>query len=268
MPGIELSADILALLFFTGLLAGMVDAMAGGGGLIALPVLLSIGLPPTQALATNKLQGTFGTFSSSLYFIHNDLIRLGELKFMIGCTFVGAAAGTLTVQGVNTQVLAGIIPLLMIGIALYFLLSPTISDDHRRPLISPSLFSLSIGFGIGFYDGFFGPGTGSFFAIGFVWLLGFGLTKATAHTKILNLTSNIASLCFFAISGQVVWTIGLIMGVGQLLGGRVGARLVHRRGVRLIRPMIVLICVLISLKLLLESHPALLDWLKPFSNSP
>lgn len=255
MPGLDLSLEILALLFFTGLLAGMVDAMAGGGGLIALPALLSVGLPPTQALATNKLQGSFGTFSSSLYFIRNDLLRLGELKFMIACTFVGSAAGTLLVQGLDTSLLAGIIPLLLIGIALYFLFAPGISDEHRAPRIPIWLFSLSIGFGIGFYDGFFGPGTGSFFAIGFVWLLGFGLTKATAHTKILNLTSNIASLCFFTLGGQVIWSVGLTMGMGQLLGGRIGAHLVHRRGVRLIRPMIVLVCVLISGKLLLENPP-------------
>ncbi|WP_428605983.1 TSUP family transporter [Sedimenticola sp.] len=255
MSGVELSLDILALLFFTGVLAGMVDAIAGGGGLIALPVLLSTGLAPTQALATNKLQGSFGTFSSTLYFIRNDLIRLGELKFMIACTFVGAATGTLIVQRISTQFLAGIIPLLLIGIALYFLLSPTISDDHRSPRISPLLFSLSVGFGVGFYDGFFGPGAGSFFAIGFVGLLGFGLTKATAHTKVLNLTSNLASLIFFVISGHVIWSIGLTMGIGQMIGARFGARLVLRRGVRLIRPMIVLICILISSKLLLQIHP-------------
>lgn len=261
MSAIELSAEILALLFFTGMLAGMVDAIAGGGGLIALPALLATGMPPTQALATNKLQGSFGTFSSSLYFIRNNLIRLSELKFMIACTFVGAAMGTLIVQRISTQFLASVIPLLLIAIALYFLLSPTISDEHRTPRVSPLLFSLTIGFGVGFYDGFFGPGAGSFFAIGFVGLLGFGLTRATAHTKILNLTSNLASLSFFIISGHVVWSIGLTMGLGQMIGARFGARLVVKRGVRLIRPMIVLVCILISTKLLLESHPALLDWI-------
>ncbi|WP_199930504.1 TSUP family transporter [Sedimenticola thiotaurini] len=260
MSVIELSAELLILLFVTGLLAGMVDAIAGGGGLIALPALLATGMPPTQALATNKLQGSFGTFSSSLYFIRNDLIKLGELKLMIACTFVGAVAGTLVVQRISTQFLAGIIPLLLIGMALYFLLSPTISDEHRNARITPWLFSLTVGFGVGFYDGFFGPGAGSFFAIGFVGLLGFGLTRATAHTKVLNLTSNLASLSFFILSGHVVWSIGLIMGVGQLIGARFGARLVLKRGVRLIRPMIVLVCILISAKLLLENYPALLAW--------
>jgi uncharacterized membrane protein YfcA len=259
MPELQLSFDILTLLFITGLVAGMVDAIAGGGGLIALPVLLATGLPPIQALATNKLQGTFGTFSSSLYFIHNGLVSLKEIRFMVGCTFAGSALGTLTVQNISTDYLASIIPLLMIAIALYFLLSPRISDEQHPAKISTLLFSLSIGFGIGFYDGFFGPGAGSFFAIGFVSLLGYGLTKATAHTKILNLTSNIASLCFFAISGYVVWSVGLTMGIGQLIGARIGARLVLRRGVNLVRPMIVIVSILISIKLFLSNHPELLQ---------
>lgn len=261
MPELQLSLEILLILFITGMVAGMVDAIAGGGGLIALPALLATGMPPIQALATNKLQGSFGTFSSSLYFIKNGLISLKKTRFMIACTFIGSASGTLMVQRISTDSLASVIPLLLIGIALYFLLSPSISDKERSAHISNGLFSLSIGFGIGFYDGFFGPGAGSFFAIGFVGLLGYGLTKATAHTKILNLTSNIASLGFFALSGSVIWSIGLTMGVGQLIGARIGARLVVRRGVTLIRPMIVIVSILISIKLFFGNHPELLGWL-------
>ena len=261
MPELPLSFDILTLLLFTGMLAGLVDAVAGGGGLIALPVLLSTGLSPIQALATNKLQGTFGTFSATFYFIRNGLVSLNEIKFMIVCTFAGAVAGTLLVQQVDTHLLASMIPLLLIAIALYFLFSPRISDEQRRPRIGNHLFSLSIGFGGGFYDGFFGPGTGSFFAIGFVALLGFGLTRATTHTKVLNLTSNVASLIFFLISGHVILSMGLVMGSGQLIGARLGARLVHRRGTKVIRPMIVIVSILISLKLLLENNPSLLQWL-------
>ena len=110
---------------------------------------------------------------------------------------------------------------------------------------------------MGFYDGIFGPGAGSFFAAGFVLLLGFDLIQATAHTKILNFTSNIASLLFFAIGGHVVWSLGLVMAAGQLIGARLGARLVIRRGSRLIRPMIVLVSLVISLKLLLSENSSL-----------
>jgi len=262
MPDLQLSLEILTLLLFTGMLAGLVDAIAGGGGLIALPVLLSTGLTPIQALATNKLQGSFGTFSASLYFVRNGLVNLREIRFMVACTFAGAVAGTLLVQQIDTHFLASLIPLLLIAIALYFLFSPRISDEQRHPRIGSHLFSLSVGFGGGFYDGFFGPGTGSFFAIGFVALLGFGLTRATTHTKILNLTSNIASLIFFLIAGHVVLSMGLVMGTGQLIGARLGARLVHRRGIKIIRPLIVTVSILISLKLLLENHPGLLQGLR------
>ncbi len=261
MPEPQLSLEILTLLLLTGMLAGLLDAVAGGGGLIALPVLLSTGISPIQALATNKLQGTFGTFSSSLYFIRNGLVRLDEIKFMVACTFVGAAGGTLVVQFISSQYLSSLIPLLLIGIALYFLLSPTLSDEHRQSLISTRLFSLTVGFGVGFYDGFFGPGTGSFFVIALVGLLGFGLTKATAHTKILNLTSNTASLCFFLLSGHVILSVGLTMGVGQLIGARLGAGLVHRRGSRVVRPVVVVVSVLISIKLLVDNNSLLLQWL-------
>ncbi|MES9857148.1 MAG: TSUP family transporter [Sedimenticola sp.] len=254
MPDLILTPELLLLLFSVGLIAGMVDAIAGGGGLIALPTLLSIGLPPAQALATNKLQGSFGTFSSSLYFIRSGLVDLSRAKFLIGCTFVGSALGTLLVQRIDPSFLNSVIPLLLIAIALYFWLSPGISDERAVKRIGENLFALTVGFGAGFYDGFFGPGAGAFFAVGFVSLLGYGLTQATAHTKVLNFTSNIASLLFFILGGQVIWSLGLTMGCGQLIGGRLGAKLVIRKGARLIRPLIVSVTIIISLKLLLSGE--------------
>ncbi|MES9904746.1 MAG: TSUP family transporter [Sedimenticola sp.] len=253
MPDLILSPELLLLLFAVGLIAGTVDAIAGGGGLIALPALLFIGLPPAQALATNKLQGSFGTFSSSLYFIRSGLVNLRSARFMIACTFVGSASGTLLVQSIGATFLNSFIPLLLIAIALYFWLAPGIRDESATKRIGEKLFALTVGFGAGFYDGFFGPGAGTFFAVGFVGLLGFGLTSATAHTKVLNFTSNIASLLFFILGGQVIWSLGLVMGCGQLIGGRLGAKLVIRKGARLIRPLIVTVTILISIKLLLSN---------------
>ncbi|WP_421870647.1 TSUP family transporter [Motiliproteus sp.] len=251
MLTLELSLELILLLFAAGALAGFVDAIAGGGGMIALPALLFAGLTPAQALATNKLQGSFGTLSASWYFVRRGLVDLRAIAYMIGCTFVGSALGTLLVQQLDPSFLTGAIPVLLILIALYFGFSPRLGEEDVQQRISERAFALTIGFGIGFYDGFFGPGTGSFFALGFVSLLGFGLTKATAHTKVLNLTSNLASLLFFVAGGQVVWTLGLVMALGQLIGGRLGAHLVVLKGAGLIRPLVVLICVLMSLKLLL-----------------
>ncbi len=246
-----LTPETLMLLIAIAAIAGMIDAIAGGGGLLALPALLSAGVPPVQALATNKLQGTFGTLTASYHFVRKGEIDLRPLRIPIAMTFVGSVAGTLAVQRLGSTLLQQIVPSLLIAFALYFLFSPRIGDQDAHRRIGHGLFGLLIGFGIGFYDGFFGPGTGSFFAAAFVLLLGYNLRRATAGTKVLNFTSNIASLIFFALAGEVVWQIGLPMGLAQVVGAWVGSHLAIRHGARLIRPVLVIVSVAVSLRLLL-----------------
>jgi uncharacterized protein len=246
-----LPPEILALLVLVAAVAGLIDAIAGGGGLLALPALLWAGLPPVAALATNKLQGTFGTATASWRFIRNGEIDLGRLRVPILFTFAGSAAGTLAVQHVGSERLASIVPGLLIAFALYFLFSPRIGDRDAQHRVSHAVFGLLAGFGLGFYDGFFGPGTGSFFAAAFVLLLGYNMRRATAGTKVLNFTSNIASLLFFAAGGHVVWQVGLAMGLGQVAGAWVGSHLVIRHGTRLIRPLLVIVSLAISARLLM-----------------
>ncbi|CAM3735768.1 TSUP family transporter [Parendozoicomonas haliclonae] len=247
-----LSPDMLVILFFVAGFAGCIDAMAGGGGLITVPALLATGITPTQALATNKLQGTAGSLTASLYFIRRGVVSLKDMRFAILCTFIGSALGTVLVQQVDTSVLSSLIPLLLIGIALYFLFSKNMDEGEQK--ITLHTFALTAGFGIGFYDGFFGPGTGSFFAMAFVSLMGFALPKATAHTKVLNCTSNVASLLFFALGGQMVWMLGGVMMLGQFIGARIGARLVLTKGQQLIRPMIVVVSVVMSARLIWQNY--------------
>ncbi|MCP5436685.1 MAG: TSUP family transporter [Chromatiaceae bacterium] len=247
-----LPLDTLMLLVGVASLAGMIDAIAGGGGLLALPAILWAGLPPVQALATNKLQGSFGTFTASYNFIRRGEIDLRRLRIPIVMTFIGSVSGTLAVQRLGSDLLNHIVPALLIAFALYFLFSPRIGDQDAHHRISHGLFGLLIGFSLGFYDGFFGPGTGSFFAAAFVLLLGYNLRRATAGTKVLNFTSNIASLIFFALAGQVVWQVGLPMGLAQMAGAWIGSHLVIRHGTRLIRPLLVVVSLAISTKLLLS----------------
>ena len=247
-----LPLDTLMLLVGVAGLAGMIDAIAGGGGLLALPAILWAGLPPVQALATNKLQGSFGTFTASYNFIRRGEIDLRRLRIPIVMTFIGSVSGTLAVQRLGSDLLNHIVPALLIAFALYFLFSPRIGDQDAHHRISHGLFGLLIGFSLGFYDGFFGPGTGSFFAAAFVLLLGYNLRRATAGTKVLNFTSNIASLIFFALAGQVVWQVGLPMGLAQMAGAWIGSHLVIRHGTRLIRPLLVIVSLAISIKLLLS----------------
>ncbi|AUH00146.1 sulfite exporter TauE/SafE family protein [Pectobacteriaceae bacterium C52] len=254
--------EMLGLLFFVGMLAGFIDSIAGGGGLLTIPALLAAGLSPTQVLATNKLQAVGGSFSSSLYFIRHRAVKLGEQKLAIAFTFVGAVFGAWLIQQIHAGFLRQLLPVLVIGIGLYFLLVPKIGNNDRQRRLSAVPFALVTGGCVGFYDGFFGPGAGSFFALGYVTLHGFNLAKATAHAKVLNFTSNFGSLLFFILGGKVVWGLGGVMLLGQIIGARLGARMVLTKGQKLIRPMLVMVSALMSCKLIYDSHgSAISQWL-------
>ncbi|MDO6541233.1 TSUP family transporter [Photobacterium sanguinicancri] len=251
----EFSYEVIAILFGVAALAGFIDAIAGGGGLLTVPALLSVGIPPAQALATNKLQSSFGSFSASLYFVRNGLVNLKTMRLAIACTFVGSAIGAELVQFIDAGVLTSIIPLLLLGISLYFLFAPQAGVGGGEAKLSETAFAFSVGFGIGFYDGFFGPGTGSLFTICFVAIAQLSMIEATARTKVLNFTSNIAALLFFIMAGLPVWEIGLTMAVGGFIGARFGAKVAITKGRKLIRPMVVVISMVMAIKLLLEQNP-------------
>ncbi|MCX8584510.1 MULTISPECIES: TSUP family transporter [unclassified Gilliamella] len=248
-----MSYELLALLFFIAMLAGFIDSIAGGGGLLTVPALLAVGLPPASALATNKLQSTGGSFSASLYFIRERMVDLKQQKFAITCAFIGSALGTLSVMHIQADFLKLLLPILTISVGLYFLLSPTIGENDRKSRLTIIQFALLPALAIGFYDGFFGPGAGSFYALAYITLAGFNLTKATAHTKVLNFTSNLAGLIFFIVGGEVVWSIGLVMLVGQFIGARLGAKMVIAKGRKLIRPMLITVSTIMSIKLIYEN---------------
>lgn len=248
----SLSIDVILILSALAAVAGFVDAIAGGGGLIALPALLWAGLSPTQALATNKLQGSFGTMMASWHFIRHGIVDIRTMIPEILLTFIGAVSGTLLVQHLKSDILADIIPVLLIIVAIYTLFSPRMSDKRGRQKVTQRVFAISIGFGVGFYDGFFGPGTGSFFTIGFVLLMGLGLREATAHGKVLNFTSNIAALIFFAVGGHMVWLLGLSMGVAQMFGAWLGAHVVIHKGSGFIKPLLVTVSIAMAIRLLLN----------------
>lgn len=241
---------ILLALAGVGLLAGFVDAVAGGGGMIGIPALLFVGLPPVSALATNKLQGVVGTAMAAATFWRRGFVSLRALLPAIAMTFAGSLVGALTVKQVDVSLLELAVPVALIGIALYFLFSPSLSDNDRAARLPFSLAVPVIGLVLGFYDGVFGPGTGSFFTICFVTLLGLGVTRASGHTKVLNFTSNLAALAIFIPAGDVVWPAAIAMAAGQLVGGYAGARAGIRFGARLIRPLVVIISITMAIKLL------------------
>ncbi len=245
--------EILLLLAMVGMAAGFVDAIAGGGGLIALPILISVGLHPVAAMATNKMQSIIGTATASFTYWRKGLINLRSLIFAIIFTFAGSFLGAYIVKQIDASALMLAVPIALIVIALYFLFAPNLSDESKSARLNFLYFAPILGFCIGFYDGIFGPGTGSFFTIGFVTLFGFGVLRATANAKILNFTSNLAALALFIPAGDVVWPIAITMMVGQIIGARLGALTGIRFGARFIKPIIVIVCIAMALKLLLDT---------------
>jgi hypothetical protein len=244
----------LLFLFLVAVCAGWIDTIAGGGGLLALPALLFAGLDPATTIATNKLQGTAGTLISSQYFIRKKIVSLNSMKTMIATTFIGSIFGSWIVLQINPVILTWILPFLLIATGLYVLLSQNFNDSQKKQILKPLLFALSLAPLIGLYDGFFGPGTGSFLALAFVSLLGFGLSKATAHAKVLNFTSNVASLLFFISFGNISWIAGSVMICGQLIGASLGAKTVLKKGASLIKPILVSVCFSLSLYILAKQY--------------
>jgi uncharacterized membrane protein YfcA len=242
------------LLFAAGLVAGLVDAIAGGGGLIALPVLLGLGLPPPYALGTNKLQSSFGSTSALRHFARAGTIRLRDGAVGVGFTAAGAALGAWAVQQVDPGFLRRVIPFLLIAIALYTLATPRLGFEELHPRLARGPFYALFGLGLGFYDGFFGPGTGSFWVVALMLGLGLDMVRATGYAKLLNCTSNLLSLAVFLAGGHVHFAAGLLMGVGQTIGARIGAGLVVTRGTRFIRPVFLAMVLALTAKLLYEGY--------------
>jgi hypothetical protein len=249
-----ISLQTTIFLGIAGFVAGFVDSIAGGGGLIALPALLSTGIPPHLALGTNKMQGCFGTFTAAANYGRNNLFHFRDTIQGILYTAVGAGLGTLTIQHLSTDFLRYVIPILLLAVFLYMLLTPQIGENETSPVLSPAVFYGTAGLTLGFYDGFFGPGTGSFWMMGFILLLGINLKKATAHTKIMNFTSNIVALIFFAMENQVLYRIGLIMGIGQVLGAFAGSNLVVLKNSKLVRIFLLTVIALTILRLLITTY--------------
>lgn len=254
MDVINLSADIFVLLFFVGLVAGLVDSVAGGGGLITLPALLFIGLPPQVALGTNKLQGSFGTLSASYNYIRKGQASLKEALPGIIFTLIGATAGAWLVQQLDPAFIEPLIPILLLIVFIYTLFSKQLGFTDQSPRLNRTLFYVIFGLILGFYDGFFGPGTGSFWTISFMFLLGLNMTRATGYTKIMNFTSNIVALFWFVIGGNVYYHIGFTMAAGQMIGARIGSNLAISNGAKFIRPLFLSVIFLTIVSLMYTSY--------------
>jgi hypothetical protein len=251
----EIATHLALALGLTAFVAGFVDSIAGGGGLLAVPALLLAGVPPVQTLATNKLQGMVGAGSAFANYAHAGQVHPTREWRAAAMSLGAGAVGALLAASVPGDLLKLLMPPVLLGIAAFFALRPGLDDQPRLERVTPLVFAGLIVPLIAAYDGFFGPGTGSFFMLAYVLLAGRGVLAATAQTKMLNFASNIGSFAVFAASGHVLWKVGLLMALGQLAGATLGARLAVRVGARLIRPLLVVTSTGMALRLIWQ------DWL-------
>ncbi len=239
-----LSIPAHLLLAVTGLIAGLVDAIAGGGGMISLPMLLNLGVPPAFALGTSKFQSSCGTAIAARHYVRMGVVSLRACRLGIAFTLVGALLGAGTVQRLDSSSLARIIPWLLAAILVYAIFRPEIGGSDHPARMGDTAFYAATGLGLGFYDGFFGPGAGSLWTISFILLLGQNFTRATGYTKIMNLVSNVTALALFMLAGKVLYGAGITMAAGQIVGARLGAGYVVKKGARFIRPVFLTIVAL------------------------
>jgi uncharacterized protein len=248
----EVSLDVLMLLLGAAFFAGFIDAIAGGGGLITLPALLLAGASPIQALSTNKVQGSFGAAAAAFSYARAGQIDLKTQRLpALIALFAGLFGATMATR-LPTETLRLIIPVILIGVALFFALKRGLSDEDQIARIRPELFMALFVPLVGTYDGMIGPGAGAFYMIGFVTLAGYGILKATAHTKLLNFSSNIGGLAIFAVFGATWWLTGIAMGVAQVAGATLGAKFAVRFGATVIRPVLVIASVALALRVFVQ----------------
>ena len=234
-------------------LAGLVDAIGGGGGLISLPAYLLAGLPAHQAIATNKLSSTCGTALATVRFIRMGLVNWRLALPTLVCGILGSSIGANASMAVDEKLMERIL-FFVLPVTAFIVLNPRIFRDNdakdillnSRTWITALLSSLVIGL----YDGFYGPGTGTFLIIAFTVLAGMNMRSANAHAKVINLTTNLTSLAIFLVNGQALIPLGIVAAACNMAGNYLGAGLALSRGSRITRPVIIMVLVLLFLKVL------------------
>ena len=245
------SIEILTFLFFVGVVAGFLDTLVGGGGLLAVPALLLSGIPPIYVLGTNKFQGSMGTGIATFLLFRKKKLDWNSLKNLMFASFIGSIVGGVIIQFVDTQFLSFVIPIVLVFIAMYFIISPKPKSTvgNSKPNKKFELFAVPV---VGFYDGMFGPGAGSFFAMTGVMLKKLEIIQATILAKPLNFASNIAGFIVFFSFGHIAFLIGLLMMIGQMIGAFFGTHYLLKANPLIIRFLIVIISISMLIKYMLS----------------
>lgn len=251
--GIPSDILILLLLAIAGGFAGFVDSIVGGGGLVSVPAMLLTNLPPSMALGSNKLSSIFGAGSAAITFFRNGMVDMGLVKKLLPFTFIGAILGTVAVVSMPPLYVKPIIIALLISVTLFVVFKKDWGEVNRvSQVLGKGLYiCMAFSFCIGVYDGFIGPGTGTFLIMAFIFT-GFDFLHASANAKVLNFTSNLASLLVFIYLGQVNILYGLAAGVGQMIGAYMGSRLAIAKGSSLVRVVFISVTTVMLIKLVFD----------------
>jgi uncharacterized protein len=251
---VELAVHVVLLLVLAAFVAGWVDAVVGGGGLIQLPSLL-IGLPADTSVAaisgTNKVSSAAGTLVATTTYLRKVTVDWRIAVPLMAFAYLGSTSGARLVNFLPKQWFTPIVLVALVGVGLYTIRRPALGLHHevRRHGWSAAATAAGIGAVVGLYDGFLGPGTGSFFVIALVGLLGYGFLQASVLAKLANLTTNVAAIAVFSIPGVIVWKLALAMAAANLGGGFIGAQMAVRHGSAFVRRVFLLVVGVLILKL-------------------
>ena len=253
VTGLPFDILILVLLAVAGAFAGFVDSIVGGGGLISVPAMLLTNLPPSMVLGSNKLSSIFGAGSASITFLRNHMVDFSLVRKLLPFTFIGSMIGTLAVVSLPPLYVKPIIIVLLVCVTLFVVFKKDWGEINRTSAVAGKALYICMAFAlvIGVYDGFIGPGTGTFLIMGFIFT-GFDFLHASANAKILNFTSNLASLIVFFYLGHVNIKYGLATGVGQIIGAYLGSHLAIAKGSSLVRVVFLSVTTVMLLKLVYD----------------
>lgn len=245
----QIDLSIVIILIFFGFLGAFINSIVGGGGLITLPTLLFVGLPPATAIATNKLAATLGNLTSTVAFLRAGKIDMKLLRPIVPLVFIGSMLGAITVHFMSPELLKPLIFFVLIAVLIFTIVKKDWGTVEKRRKLTKKrkLLFISLLILIGFYDGFLGPGTGSFIIFAFV-MMGYDFIQASGNAKLLNFTSNLAALATFLFLGSVNFIYGLIMGFSMIVGAFFGAKLAIGRGTKFVRIVFIVVTSLLILK--------------------
>ncbi len=252
----QVTIETLLIICPMAFLAGFVDSIAGGGGLISLPAYIAVGLPPHYATATNKCSSTFAAIFSMARFMKEKEINYKCAITSAVAALIGSPIGALINLAVPEIYLVYILVIIVPLVTIFVMLKKDFGDVDTSNLLSKAKFysfSILIGFTIGMYDGFFGPGTGTFLIFAYTTLMGFGLMKALGNTKVVNLSSNIAAFVTFAFSGNIVWLVGLPAAVFGIAGSWLGSGLALKNGKKLVKPVFFFVLAILMGKIIYDN---------------